>query len=141
MRSGWLWPAIAGAAVIAISAIAFTMSHSSKKHTADDTLDASPRSDRSVTSVPTANDAAPSTRTTTRRPASEVALPISAPITQPACDGSAIVVLGSAVRPGNYESEVQRLLDAHPGSSYLRTDHSCPSLRQQSDSGTPIYAM
>lgn len=66
---------------------------------------------------------------------------MSAPITQPSCDGSGIVVLGSAVVPGKYDSEIQRLLNAHPGAFYLRTDHACPSLRQVSDAGTPIYAV
>lgn len=92
-------------------------------------------------------DAAPAIEDTTPppavapRPATEVALRVSAPITQPSCDGSGIVVLGSAVVPGKYDSEIQRLLNAHPGAFYLRTDHACPSLRQVSDAGTPIYAV
>lgn len=75
------------------------------------------------------------------RPAAEVALNVSAPISQPACDGTGIVVLGSAVQPGRYDVEIQRFLDAHPGASYLRTDHACPSLRQASGAGDPIYAV
>jgi serine/threonine-protein kinase len=43
--------------------------------------------------------------------------------------------------PGKYAAGVQNLLDAHPGASYLRTDQSCPSLRQTSDEGNPIYAV
>ena len=76
-----------------------------------------------------------------RRPASEVALRVNVPISQPPCDGTGIVVLGSAVVPGKYDSEIQRLLNANPGAQYLRTDYACPSLRQVSDSGTPIYAV
>jgi serine/threonine-protein kinase len=51
------------------------------------------------------------------------------------------VVLGNVTTPGQYEEGVQRLLDAHPGASYLRTDQSCPSLRQADDEGDPIYAV
>jgi serine/threonine-protein kinase len=40
-----------------------------------------------------------------------------------------------------YPSGVQGLLDAHPGAYYLRTDQSCPSLRQASDQGNPIYTV
>lgn len=32
-------------------------------------------------------------------------------------------------------------VNAHPGASYLRTDQSCPSLRQADDQGDPIYAV
>lgn len=83
-----------------------------------------------------------STSTTPPRPdASAVALNVSKPITQPACDGTGIVVLQNAVTPGRYDTEIQRGLDRFPDASYLRTDHSCPSLRQVSDQGTPIYAV
>ncbi len=82
------------------------------------------------------------TATTPSRPdASRVALNVSKPITQPACDGMGIVVLRNAVTPGKYDAEIQRGLDDFPDASYLRTDHSCPSLRQVSDEGTPIYAV
>jgi serine/threonine-protein kinase len=36
---------------------------------------------------------------------------------------------------------VQRLLDAHPGAFYLRTDQTCPSLRPATEDGDPIYAV
>lgn len=36
---------------------------------------------------------------------------------------------------------MQRLLHADSGSFYLRTDHTCPSLRQATDEGNPIYAV
>lgn len=83
-----------------------------------------------------------STTTTPRLPdASAVALNVSTPISRPACDGMGIVVLRNAVTPGKYDMEIQRGLDSFPGASYLRTDHSCPSLRQVSDEGNPIYAV
>ena len=68
-------------------------------------------------------------------------LSVSVPMSHPPCDGTGIVVLGNAVTPGQYPADVQRLLDAFPGSSYLRTDQSCPSLHQTSDAGNPIYAV
>lgn len=68
-------------------------------------------------------------------------LGLSTPITQPACDGTAIVVVGNAIDPANYAAEVQGILNAFPGSSYLRSDQSCPSLRPRSDQGTLIYAV
>jgi serine/threonine-protein kinase len=68
-------------------------------------------------------------------------LGLSTPITRPACNGQLIVVLGNVTTPGQYESGVSRLLRLHPGASYLRTDKSCPSLRQADDRGNPIYAV
>ena len=52
-----------------------------------------------------------------------------------------IVVLASVTTPGQYAAAVQRYLNAYPGAQYLRTDMACPSLRQRSDDGTPIYAV
>lgn len=52
-----------------------------------------------------------------------------------------IVIVYSATNPNSYRLAVQQALSSHPGSSYLRTDMSCPSLRQSSDDGTPIYAV
>ncbi|UUO01115.1 hypothetical protein M4D79_21030 [Mycolicibacterium novocastrense] len=81
-------------------------------------------------------------RTAVPRPdASRVALNVNTPISQPSCDGMGIVVLSNAVTPGRYDAEIQSALNRFPGASYLRTDHSCPSLRQMSDNGTPIYAV
>jgi hypothetical protein len=36
---------------------------------------------------------------------------------------------------------VRRLLAAHPGALYLRTDQTCPSLRAATEDGNPIYAV
>ena len=52
-----------------------------------------------------------------------------------------IVVIESVFTPGSYAADVQRLLDAHPGALWLRTDQSCPSLRQATETGDPIYAV
>ena len=62
-------------------------------------------------------------------------------MTRPACDGSGIVVVGSAVDPGSYPADIQRILSLNPGASYLRTDQACASLNQATDSGDPIYAV
>jgi len=59
----------------------------------------------------------------------------------PACDGSFIVILGSAVTPARYRADVQRFLDAHPGAAYLHAPTTgCGSLRQQLN-GADIYAV
>ncbi len=69
-----------------------------------------------------------------------VDLGLSVPVTKPACDGMGIVVLFSATTPGLYETEVQQMLNDHPGSSYLRTDQTCSSLNQSYE-GNPIYTV
>lgn len=80
-------------------------------------------------------------RTTTAPVSRGGDLGLATPISNPACNGQGIVVLGSVTTPGLYAVGVQRLLDAHPGAFYLRTDQSCPSLRQRTDEGNPIYAV
>lgn len=68
-------------------------------------------------------------------------LGLATPMSRPSCNGQGIVVLGSVTTPGQYANGVQRLLAAHPGASYLRTDQTCPSLRAATDEGNPIYAV
>jgi len=62
-------------------------------------------------------------------------------MSHPACDGTGIVLSGSVTTAGQYSEGVQRFLDASPGASYLRTDQSCPSLRQATADGNAIYAV
>jgi serine/threonine protein kinase, bacterial len=62
-------------------------------------------------------------------------------MSHPLCNGQGIVVLGNVTTPGSYAEGVQRLLNDHPGAYYLRTDQSCPSLRQADDEGDPIYTV
>lgn len=83
----------------------------------------------------------PSPRDTTRAGTRPGDLGLGTPISFPSCDGQGVVILGSVTTPGLYAAGVQRLLDAHPGAFYLRTDTSCPSLRQATDAGNPIYAV
>lgn len=105
---------------------------------------------QSAVSDPTTRSQAPSS---TRRPIpsapskpaevpprSSPDLGLTVPLSRPSCDGTGIVVLGSAYTPGKYRQEVARLLELNPGASYLRTDLACPSLRQNVD-GNPIYAV
>lgn len=68
-------------------------------------------------------------------------LGLATPMTHPNCDGRGIVVLSSAVTPGAYAQEIGHALAQYPGSSYLRTDMACPSLRQRDDNGNVIYAV
>ncbi|BBY97922.1 hypothetical protein [Mycolicibacterium fallax] len=68
-------------------------------------------------------------------------LGLSQPISRPECDGSGVVILGSVTTPGAYASGVQRLLNAHPGAYYLKTDVTCPSLRPRTPEGNLIYAV
>jgi serine/threonine-protein kinase len=68
-------------------------------------------------------------------------LGLAQPMSRPNCNGQGIVVLGSVTTPGQYAAGVQRLLAAHPGASYPRTDQTCPSLRAATDQGNPIYAV
>ncbi|MGH3906358.1 MAG: hypothetical protein ACRDTE_19590 [Pseudonocardiaceae bacterium] len=68
-------------------------------------------------------------------------LGLSRPITRPACDGRFVVFVGAAVDPTAYRTEVQDLLDAHPGSEYLLAGDTCPSLRSRDDAGNEIYGV
>lgn len=62
------------------------------------------------------------------------------PMQSPACDGSFITVLGSAVGSDATAAGIEAVLDTYAGSEYLRTDQSCSSLAQSSN-GDPIYVV
>lgn len=71
-------------------------------------------------------------------------LGISTPISYPSCNDSPIVVYGTAWNDATNASEVEKLLAAHPGSSYMRTDLSCRNFRGPStdnSGGADIYAV
>lgn len=69
-------------------------------------------------------------------------LGVSRSMSTPACDGTGIVILGSATEPGSYQARVQELLDQYPDASYLRTDRTgCASLNHATAQGNPIYAV
>ncbi len=61
------------------------------------------------------------------------------PMRKPACDGSFITVLASAVGVETAKVGVPQALDEF-GGNYLRTDQACSSLRQSVD-GNPIYVV
>jgi serine/threonine protein kinase len=101
-----------------------------------------------ATPVPTPTAAPTATPPPTATPAPTTApapiapfgdLGLSTPMSVPPCDGSFVIILTSAITPGGYEREIDTALRAWPGSSYLRTDQTCPSLRPDVD-GNPIYA-
>ncbi len=59
---------------------------------------------------------------------------------RPPCDGTYITVVGNAIDPAQYASVIADLLVRYPGSEYLRTDQTCPSLRPEVD-GNAIYTV
>ncbi|MCF6389357.1 serine/threonine protein kinase [Mycobacterium sp. MBM] len=134
----WLLAAAGAVVVVAVAVVAVVATGGSEDDAPSAATKPTVVTDPTVRSDETAAEpvTAPS-----RPDARRVALNVSVPISQPDCDGSGIVVLSNAVTPGRYDAEIQRALNAFPGASYLRTDHSCPSLRQVSDQGTPIYAV
>ncbi|NNE13096.1 MAG: hypothetical protein HKN41_12720 [Ilumatobacter sp.] len=62
------------------------------------------------------------------------------PMQRPPCDGSYITVLASPIGAQANAASVASVLDDHPGSNYLRTDQTCPSLTPDVD-GDPIYVI
>jgi hypothetical protein len=71
----------------------------------------------------------------------EADLEVGIPVSHPPCDGTRIIVLSNATKPGSYAKEITNALKAYPGASYLRTDQSCPSLRQEDADGNVIYTV
>lgn len=132
-KAPWL---VAGVALVALVAVAawFLADRASSRAGAAPT---------SSTPPPTSS-APPVTTTqvtvqTSVVPAADLGL--TTPLSTPACDGSYVVVLGSAVTPARYRADVQQLLNAHPGARYLHTPSTgCGSLRQQVD-GADVYAV
>jgi serine/threonine-protein kinase len=77
--------------------------------------------------------------TTTEVPAAD--LSVSVPLSTPACDGSYIVIVGSAINENDYQRTVQAFLDTHPGTQYLHAPSTgCRSLRHQVE-GADIYSV
>ncbi|SEF20821.1 serine/threonine protein kinase [Amycolatopsis pretoriensis] len=73
--------------------------------------------------------------------ASSADLGLTTALSTPACDGSFVVILGSAITPARYRADVEGFLDAHPGAGYLHAPSTgCGSLRQQVD-GADVYAV
>jgi hypothetical protein len=93
------------------------------------------------TSTVPATPAASTPPPTPQSPAPVDDLGLGVPEVAPECDGSYIVIVGSAVTPERYSTDVAALLAAHPGSHYVRTARSCGSFQDVTASGDPIYAV
>lgn len=94
--------------------------------------------DQSTTAPTSTTTTGPTTTTTLVLPED---LGLSVPMTKPDCDGSFATFIGASVEPLQYAQEIDRLLQSYPGSSYLRTDITCASLRPVFDNGEAIYAV
>lgn len=95
-----------------------------------------------ATSPPTA--AAPTTAPSTTSPPPTPTtifgdLVLGVDMARPECDGQYITIIGSAVDSAQYNQVMSDVLARYPGSEYLRTDQTCPSLRADFD-GDPIYS-
>lgn len=60
-------------------------------------------------------------------------LAIGVDMTRPPCDGQFVTAVGATTDPAVYSANTTALLDRYPGSEYLRTDQTCPSLRPAVD--------
>ncbi|HEU5474662.1 MAG TPA: serine/threonine-protein kinase [Actinophytocola sp.] len=68
-------------------------------------------------------------------------LSVSVPLSTPACDGSYVLIVGSAITPQQYQRTVQTFLDQYPGARYFHAPSTgCRSLRHQLD-GADIYSI
>jgi hypothetical protein len=68
---------------------------------------------------------------------------VAAPTAVPSAesDPTTPAASGGQVPAGDLGLSIPMALNDYPGSSYLRTDQSCPSLHQSTGSGDPIYAV
>lgn len=71
--------------------------------------------------------------------AGDLAIP-GRPMMRPGCDESFITVIASAVGGQASAAGIANVLETYPGSEYLRTDQTCPSLTPDID-GEPIYVV
>ena len=144
-RTPWIGGGIAAVVVLALAAIAAavlwpdsgTDTAAPTANTTTETVTATAQVPPTQQNPPTDISATAESVTPTANPAD---LGLAVPISTPACDGTAIVVVANATNPRTCHDEITRALDNHPGAQYLRTDQSCPSLRPQDDNGRLIYA-
>jgi serine/threonine-protein kinase len=140
-KAPWL---VAGVALVALVAVAswFLVDRSSSRAGATPTPSTPPPATTSSPSVPPVTAQVTTTRVTVQTsvvPSADLGL--TTPLSTPACDGSYVVVLGSAITPARYRADVQQFLNAHPGARYLHTPSTgCASLRQQVN-GADVYAV
>jgi actin-like ATPase involved in cell morphogenesis len=101
------------------------------------------------TTVPPATTLAPTTVAPVTTPAPTVPpvttvpgdLGLATVMTRPECDDQNITVVASLFTPALYRAEVSAKLAEFPGSEYLRTAVTCPSLRAQFTNGEDIYVV
>lgn len=65
-------------------------------------------------------------------------LGLAQPISKPPCDDTYITIVASALNPDTNASVLTSVLERYPGSAYLKTSETCPSLRP-SLNGEEIY--
>jgi serine/threonine protein kinase len=144
-KAPWL---VAGAALLALIAVLgwFTFGRPSSQAgtTPSSSAPSKPPTSPTSSSAPPVTAQVTTTQVTVRTSVSVAAgadLGLTTPMTTPACDGSYVVVLGSAITPARYRADVQQFLNAHPGARYLHTPTTgCGSLRQQVN-GADVYAV
>ena len=68
-------------------------------------------------------------------------LGLATPLTTVPCTGGYVLIVGSAVDPGAYRTEVQAFLSRFPGSKYLLAEENCSSLRHFMPDGSSIYSV
>ncbi|MEJ2889552.1 serine/threonine-protein kinase [Actinomycetospora sp. OC33-EN06] len=76
---------------------------------------------------------------TTTRPSGDLGL--GQPMASPACSGTLVVVVKSAVDPSRYVADVSGALAQFPGANYTLTGTSCSSFAPRDGAGNAIYAV
>ncbi|MET0132076.1 MAG: serine/threonine protein kinase, partial [Kibdelosporangium sp.] len=118
-RRGWL-TAAATAAVVALMGVAVFI------------WGQSDRQGQKGASAPSSSSSSSSSSpaTATSAPAPGVDLGLAVPLDVPACDGGYIVIVGSAVNPNAYATDVREFLKINVGAKYLHAPTTgCSSLR------------
>ncbi len=144
-KAPWL---VAGVALLALVAVVgwFTVLKPSSPVASGSTPPSTPPSTTSPAAPPVTAPPVTTTQLSVRTSvagsvAGRADLGLATAMSTPACDGSFVVILGSAITPARYRADVQRFLDAHPGSAYLHAPSTgCGSLRQQVN-GADVYAV
>jgi serine/threonine protein kinase len=117
-RSRWLFATIAAAIVVLVSAAGITWFISNRSGN---------------TTLPPATTQS----TSTTAPSTSLA----AGATNPPCDGSYVVIIGSAVNAANQASDIRKFLAANPGAKYMHAlSTGCSSLQTHFKGGVEIYA-
>ena len=140
-KAPWL---VAGVALLALIGVIgwFTILKPSTRAQSTPTPTSTPSTSSSAAAPPVTAPPVTTTQVSVRTTvAGSADLGLATAMSTPACDGSYVVVLGSAITPTRYRADVQQFLNAHPGARYLHTPTTgCGSLRQQVN-GADVYAV